>query len=85
MESCYREKLNAGERVLLSETGYTSDDLALIYLQHFIQHTGVTPGGPFILLLMDNYRCHRTPEFILLAEEYNIILFSFPAHMSHYM
>jgi hypothetical protein len=32
MESWYREKLKAGERVLLSETGYISDDLALIYL-----------------------------------------------------
>jgi hypothetical protein len=85
MESWYREKLKAGERVLLSETGYTSDELALIYLQHFIQHTGVTPGGPFILLLMDNHSSHRTPEFILLADEYNIILFSFPAHMSHCM
>jgi hypothetical protein len=34
---------------------------------------------------MDNHGSHRTPEFILLADQYNIILFSFPAHMSHCM
>jgi hypothetical protein len=85
MDSWYREKLKAGERVLLSETGFTSDDLGLIYLEHFIQHTGATPGGPFILLLMDNHGSHRTPQFILLAYQHNIILFSFPAHMSHCM
>ena len=83
MVSWYRDKLQGDELVLLSESRYTSDDLALIYLQHFIQHTSTIPGGPFILLLMDNHGSHRTPEFITLAVDYNIILFSFPAHMSH--
>lgn len=85
MESWYREKLKAGEKVLLSESGFTSDELALEYLQHFIRHTGATPGGPFKLLLMDNHGSHRTPQFILLAHRHHIILFSFPAHMSHCM
>jgi hypothetical protein len=83
MESWYQDKLKGDKLVLLSESGFTSDDLALIYLQHFIQHTGATPRGPFILLLMDNHSSHQIPQFILLVHWHNIILFSCPAHMSH--
>jgi DDE superfamily endonuclease len=34
---------------------------------------------------MDNHGSHRTAEFILLAQEHNIIPFSFPAHLTHCM
>jgi hypothetical protein len=69
MDSWYQDKLKGGKKVLLSETGFTSDELALEYLQYFIQHTSAIPRGPFILLLMDNHGSHRTPQFILLAHD----------------
>jgi hypothetical protein len=34
---------------------------------------------------MDNHGSHITPEFILLARRHNIIPFSFPPHLTHYM
>jgi hypothetical protein len=52
MESWYRDKLKGDEVVLLSESGFTSDDLVWAYLQHLILCTGVTPRGPYILLLI---------------------------------
>jgi hypothetical protein len=52
MESWYRDKLKWDELVLLSESRFTSDDLALAYLQHFIQHTGATPGEPYMIGFM---------------------------------
>ena len=38
MESWYSEKLTGDELVLLSDTGYTNNELAMIYLEHFIRH-----------------------------------------------
>jgi hypothetical protein len=85
MESWYRERLHQGERILLSESGFTTDELSLRFLEHFIQHTKAGPDQPPKLLLMDNHGSHRTPEFINLAVQHNIVPFSFPAHLTHCM
>jgi hypothetical protein len=39
METWYHESLSGTERILLSESGYTNDQLAIEWLQHFILHT----------------------------------------------
>ena len=80
MESWYRDKLSGGELVLLSENGFTTDALAIRFLQHFIQRA---PDQLYKMLLMDNHGSHRTPQFILLARWNNIIPYSFPAHLTH--
>jgi hypothetical protein len=67
MESWYRDRLHQNELILLAEKGFTSDELGIRYLGHFIQHTSAGPDKPNKLLLMDNHRSHRTLEFILLA------------------
>ena len=85
MESWYRDRLEGKELVLLSENGFTTDALAIRFLQHFIQHTSAGLDQPYKLLLMDNHGSHRTPEFILLARANNIVPFSFPAHLTHCM
>ena len=85
MESWYRGNLKGGELVLLSEKGFTNNDLTLRWLRHYIQHKQCTPNSPYRLLLMDNHESHRTPEFILLACQHNIILYPFPPHMTHCM
>jgi hypothetical protein len=37
MESWYHENLLSEERILLSNSGYTNDELAIIWLRHFIK------------------------------------------------
>jgi hypothetical protein len=85
MESWYRDRLYQKELVLLSDTGFTSNTLALRFLEHFIQYTGAGRDKPPKLLLMDNHGSHITPEFIDLATRHNIVPFSFPAHLTHCM
>ena len=55
MKSWYNEKLTGEELVLLSDSGYTNNELAMIYLEHFIKHTNADPDQPTKVLLMDNH------------------------------
>jgi hypothetical protein len=83
MESWYRDRLYQDEFILLSEKGFTNNQLGIRYLLHFIQHTSAGPDKPYKLLLMDNHRSHCTPKFISLAQEHNIMPFSLLAHLTH--
>jgi hypothetical protein len=83
MESWYHENLDGGERILLSDSGYTNDDLALKWLQHFILHTGSSKDSNRKVLLLDSHASHRTPEFTILADENRIFIYAFPSHLTH--
>jgi hypothetical protein len=85
MESWFRDRLHHEELVLLSESGFTNDTLAIRFLHHFIQHANAGPDKPKKLLLMDNHGSHITAEFVSLATANNIVPFTFPAHLTHCM
>ena len=87
MESWFSEYLPEGTKILTSPTGFTSDDIALEYLQHFIDNSDASmkPGASWKLLLMDNHGSHITPEFALLADKYHIRPFTFIPHLTHCM
>ncbi|KFZ19975.1 hypothetical protein V501_00373, partial [Pseudogymnoascus sp. VKM F-4519 (FW-2642)] len=52
MEAWYPKNLNGNELMMLSETGFSNSQLAIQWLQHFIEHTAPhNPGFPKLLLL----------------------------------
>jgi hypothetical protein len=83
MESWYNEGLYGTELILLSESGYTNDQLAMKWLQHFILHTESSKTSSFKVLLMDSHTSHCTPEFTILANDHNIHFYAFPSHLTH--
>lgn len=85
MDSWFRDRIHQDELVLLSESGFTNDNLAIRFLNHFIQYTSAGPDKTKKLLLMDNHGSHVTAEFIDLATRNNIVPFTFPAHLTHCM
>lgn len=85
MESWYHEKLTGDELILLSDSGYTNSELAMIYLEHFIRHTNAGPDKPIKVLLMDSHSSHTSPEFIIRATSMNIHPYPFPSHLTHIM
>ena len=85
MASWYSEDLSEGTRIVTSETGFTSDAIAIEWLNHFIEHSGAGGESDWKLLLMDNHGSHMTPEFQLLANEHHIRPFTFIPHMTHFM
>ncbi|KFY68125.1 hypothetical protein V496_01285 [Pseudogymnoascus sp. VKM F-4515 (FW-2607)] len=83
MESWYPKNLRGNELILLSETGYSNSQLALRWLQHFIEHTAPHEMGNPKLLLLDSHVSHTSPEFIIMAAESHIIILPFPPHLTH--
>lgn len=85
MAAWFSENLPAGIKILTSESGFTSNKIALIYLQHFIENSDAGPDADWKLMLMDNHGGHITPEFALLADENHIRPYPFIPHLTHYM
>jgi hypothetical protein len=83
MEAWYPENLKGNELILLSETGYSNSQLAIWWLQHFIELTALHNQGSPTLLLLDSHISHRSDDFLILAAEHYIILLAFPSHLTH--
>ncbi len=83
MENWYHKNLHGTELVLLSESGYINDKLAMDWLRHFIVHTQSTETSKPKALLLDSHTSHHHPPFAILAEKYNIYPFTFPSHLTH--
>jgi hypothetical protein len=65
MESWYHESLQGTELILLSESGFSNDQLAMEWLEHFITHTESTSYSEKKLLLVDSHPSHLTPAFTI--------------------
>ena len=85
MSNWFSENLPSGTRILTSENGFTSDKIALTFLQHFIENSDASPTSDWKLMLMDNHGSHLTPEFIQLANENHIRPYPLIPHMTHCM
>ena len=85
MATWFLEGVPEGTYVVPSNSGFTSDKIAIEYLKHLIKHTNAGPDAEWQLLLMDNHGSHTTPEFSLLANENRIRPFPFIPHLTHCM
>ncbi|RKF79811.1 hypothetical protein GcM3_051030 [Golovinomyces cichoracearum] len=80
MESWYKELTQTGEELfLLSNSGYTNDQLVLRWLEHFIKCSGTgmrtsSPDLPPVVLFCDNLSSHCTDDFDVLAKQYGIVV-----------
>ena len=60
---CQHNDLDDEIRIGTTETGYSNDDTALEWLQHFIDHTQNKRRGAWLLLIIDGYGSHMTIPF----------------------
>jgi DDE superfamily endonuclease/Tc5 transposase DNA-binding domain/helix-turn-helix, Psq domain len=68
----------------LSDTGWTNDELGMIWLRDvFNRHTHDRTIGRYRLLIIDGHGSHLTAEFHRFCEDNLIILLCEPAHSSH--
>jgi hypothetical protein len=63
-------------------TGWTSSEIFLQWMKHFIENTRATKEKP-VLLLLDNHESHVSIAAIDLAKENGVVLLTFPPHCSH--
>lgn len=85
MASWFDEDLPPGTRIVVSESGFTNDNIAVEFLKHYIANSDAGPDADWKILLMDNHGSHMTPEFSLLANENHIRPFTFIPHLTHVM
>jgi hypothetical protein len=70
-------------RIGVSKNGWTTNELGLAWLQHFIQHTEARTVGSHRLLIIDGHKSHKSLAFQDLCEESKIITICMPPHASH--
>ncbi|ESZ93194.1 transposase [Sclerotinia borealis F-4128] len=90
MESWYTERpLTGTETIMLSDTGYIKEELAITWIKSFIKRVGrdIMPEDreivPWKLMIWDNYKSHVNEEMVILAERYKIKLWTFPLQLTH--
>jgi len=95
--NCSRQAYNDG----VDHTRFTEEDadralrewvylneIALIFLQHYIKNSNAGPNSEWKLMLMDNHgshNSHNTPEFITSANENHILPYPLLPHLTHCM
>jgi hypothetical protein len=67
----------------VSPNGWTNNQLALAWLEHFDTHTKSCTAGGYRLLIIDGHESHCSVDFQDLCKEKNILLLCMPAHSSH--
>ena len=70
-------------RIGVSKNGWTTNELGLEWLKHFIYHTEAATVGSYRLLIIDGHESHQSLEFQNLCEESKIIALCMPPHASH--
>lgn len=80
---CEENDLDGETLIGTSKTGDSNDDLAMIWLHHFVEHTSNKRRGGELLLIIDGFDSHSIILFIELTTKYNIVLFRLPAYLTH--
>jgi hypothetical protein len=68
-----------------SEKGFTTNEITVKWLQHYIKYSDAGPNSQWKLLIIDNHGSHATPEFITLANYNHILPYPLIPHSSHFM
>ena len=85
MEDWSNENQDGSELLLVSDSGYTNEELGIRWLDHFISYSGAGPKAPMRLLLFDGHSSHTTDDFRLKCWDNNIVPYEFLSHMTHLM
>jgi hypothetical protein len=81
MENWVILELIGKERIATTLTGYTNNEVALLYLNYLIYYIYTGPNKPWKILLFDSYESHKTDEFQLKAVLNNIYLYYYCSHL----
>ncbi|KAJ6255929.1 hypothetical protein Dda_9219 [Drechslerella dactyloides] len=76
-------KLPADWVVALSDNGWTTNELALQWLEHFNKFTARRCKSDYRLLVLDGHESHHSAAFELYCQEHKIITVCMPPHSSH--
>ena len=68
MADWYTPEWHPDTKVITSEKGFTTNEIAIEFLRHYIAHSNAGPHSEeWKLLLMDNHGSHDTPAFLRIG------------------
>ena len=79
------QDLPAGYLVVISDSGYTNDEISFETIKHINRFTKPRMKGKYRLLLLDNHKCHLGLPFLEYCEQEDIILFALPPYITHFL
>jgi hypothetical protein len=70
-------------RIGVTSNGWTTNEIGVAWLRHFIEHTTARTVGAYRLLILDGHESHHSIEFQDICKENNIVTLCMPPHASH--
>jgi hypothetical protein len=70
-------------RIAVTDNGWTTNEVGVAWLQHFIEHTTQRTVGGYRLLIIDGHESYNLIRFQDICKQNNIITLCMPAHASH--
>jgi hypothetical protein len=67
----------------VSDNGWTTNDLGVAWLRHFVEQIKGQRIGSYVLLILDGHESHKSFPFQDLCEENKIITLCMSPHSSH--
>ena len=83
LSAWYEEDIPRDWAFSLSDNGWTTNEIGVEWLKHFIKHTEGKVVGARRLLILDGHESHHSLEFQELCRENNIYTLCMPPHSSH--
>jgi len=83
LSAWYEEDIPRGWAIAVSDNGWTTKEIGVDWLKHFIKHTEGKVVGARRLLILDGHESHHSLEFQELCKENNIYTLCMPPHSSH--
>jgi hypothetical protein len=83
LSAWYEEDISRDWAIAVSDNGWTTNELGVEWLKHFIKHTESKVVGVRQLLILDGHESHRSLELQELCRENNIYTLCMPPHSSH--
>jgi hypothetical protein len=83
LSAWYEEDIPRDWAIAVSDNGWTTNEIGVEWLKHFIKHTDGKVVGTRRLLILDGHESHHSLEFQKLCKENNIYTLCMPPHSSH--
>ena len=76
----YQEDIPRDQAIVVSDNGWTTNELGVAWLQHFIAYTKDRRVGAQQLLIIDGHESHNSLEFQVICKENKIYTLYMPPH-----
>jgi hypothetical protein len=70
-------------RIGVSDNGWTTNDIGVAWLRHFVEQIKGRRVGSHVLLIIDGHESHKSLAFQDLCKENKIVTLCMPPHSSH--